>query len=157
MRTKNRTSWVSILHYVQYSKNISNHHGNNATPYSVHFGRTPPDLSVDMSLPREVVQPLETEDQLEQAIDSRRVIEYLDSATPTALPSPNLIPLSHLSLQESPSEADMLGATAPPPESSSPQPSCSYDLDANDCPSDPFLLGKLAVAKITIHQLCLPS
>ena len=93
---------------------MSNRRGINATPYSMHFGRTPPDLSVDKSLPREVVQPLETEDQLEQALDSRQVIEYasLDSATPTALPSPNLIPLSHLSLLESPSEANMIGATA---------------------------------------------
>ena len=139
---KEHNQWVSVLHYVQYSKNIANHRGINATPFSVHFGRTPPDLSVDMQLPREVVQPLETEEQLEQALGSRQVIEYasLDSATPAALPSPSLIPLSHLSLQESPSEADMLGATVPPPESICSQPSCSYDLDANDCLADPFLL-----------------
>ena len=39
-----------VTHYVQYSKNISHHRGINATPYSVHFGRTPPDISIDMSL-----------------------------------------------------------------------------------------------------------
>ena len=38
-----------VTHYVQYSKNISHHRGINATPYSVHFGRTPPDISIDMS------------------------------------------------------------------------------------------------------------
>ena len=73
---KEDNQWVSVLHYVQYSKNISRHRGINATPYSVHFGRTPPDISIDMSLPREAVLPLETEDQLEQALGSRQVIEY---------------------------------------------------------------------------------
>ena len=72
-----------MLHYVQYSKNISHHRGINATPYSVHFGRTPPDISVDMSLPREAVLPLETEDQLGQALGSRQVIEYANSSTLT--------------------------------------------------------------------------
>ena len=33
-----------MLHEVQYSKNISHHRGINATPYSVHIGRTPPDI-----------------------------------------------------------------------------------------------------------------
>ena len=137
---KEHNQWVGVLHYVQYSKNISYHRGINATPYSVHFGRAPPDISIDMSLPREVVLPLETEDQLEQALGSRQVIEYAsqDAATPTALPSPTPIPLSHLSLQESAS--DMLLAAVPRPESSSPHPSCSYDLGANDYPSDPLLL-----------------
>ena len=94
-----------------------------------------------MSLLREVVLPLETEDQLEQALGSRQVIEYAsqDAATPTALPSPTPIPLSHLSLQESAS--DVLLAAVPRPESSTPHPSCSYDLGANDYPSDPLLLG----------------
>ena len=105
-----------MLHYVQYSKNISHHWGINATPYSVHFGRTPPDISVDMSLPREAGLPLETEDQLEQALGSRQVIEYAsqDAATPTALPSATPIQLSHLSLQESAS--DVLLADVPCPE-----------------------------------------
>ena len=66
-REHNMRECVSVLHYVQYSKNISHHRGINATPCSVHFGRTPLDISVNMSLPREAVQPLETEDQLEQA------------------------------------------------------------------------------------------
>ena len=67
------------------------------------IGRTPPDISVDMLLPREAVLPLETQDQLEQAYASRQVIEYAsqDAAMSTALPSSTPIPLSHLSLQES--------------------------------------------------------
>ena len=71
------------------------------------------------------------------------MIEYSsqDAATPTALPSPTPIPLSHLSLQESAS--DVLLAAVPRPESSPPHPSCSYDLGANDYPSDPSLLGSL--------------
>ena len=31
--------------------------------------------------------------------------------------------------------------SVPRPESSPPHPSCSYDLGANDYPSDPLLLG----------------
>ena len=71
-----------------------------------------------MSLPRGAVLPLETEDQLEQALGSRQVIEYAsqDAATPTALPSPTPIPLYHLSLQETAS--DVLLAAEPRPESS---------------------------------------
>ena len=94
-----------------------------------------------MSLPREAVLPLETEDQLEQVLGNRQAIEYAsqDAATPTALPSPTPIPLSHLSLQESAS--DVLLAAVPRTESSSPHPSGSYDLVASDYPSEPFLLG----------------
>ena len=68
------------------------------------------------------------------------MIEYAsqDAATPTALLLPTPIPLSHLSLQES--AGHMLLAAVPRPESSPPHPSCSYDLGANDYPSDPFLL-----------------
>ena len=129
-----------MLHYVQYSKNISHHRGISATHYSVHFGRTPPDISVDMLLPREEVLLLETGDQLEQALGSRQVVEYTsqDAATPTALPSSTPIQLSPLFLQES--AGDMLLAAVPRPESSPPHPSCSYDLGANDYPSDPLLL-----------------
>ena len=83
-----------------------------------------------MSLPREEVLLLETEDQLEQALGSRQVIEYAsqDAATPTALPSATPIPLSPLFLQES--AGDMLLAAVPRPESSPPHLSCSYDLGA---------------------------
>ena len=92
----------------------------------------------DENKPREVVLPLETEDQLEQALGSRQMIEYAsqDAATPTAPPSPTPITLSHLSLQESAS--DVLLAAVPRPESSPPHPSCFYDLGVNDYPSDPY-------------------
>ena len=71
-----------------------------------------------MSLPREEVLLLETEDQLEQALGSRQMIEYAsqDAATPTALPSATPIPLSPLFLHES--AGDMLLADVPRPESS---------------------------------------
>ena len=83
---------------------------------------------------------LETDDQLEQALGSRRVIEYTsqDTATPTALPSPTPITLSPLFLQES--AGDMLLAAVPRPKSGPPHPSCSYALGANEYPSEPFLL-----------------
>ena len=84
------------------------------------------------------VLPLETEDQLEQALYNRQVIEYAsqDAATPTALPSPSPIPQSHLFLQES--AGGVLLAAVPRPESSRAHPSCFYDLGATDYPSDPF-------------------
>ena len=48
--------------------------GIRATPYRVHFGRAPADLSVDMTLPKEVVERLETEDNLCGVMESRQVI-----------------------------------------------------------------------------------
>ena len=55
---------------------------------------------------------LETEDQLEQALGSRQVIEYAsqNAVTPTALPSATPIPLSPLFLLEP--AGDMLLAAA---------------------------------------------
>ena len=38
---KEHNQWVSVLHYVQNSKNISHHRDINATPYSVHLGLPP--------------------------------------------------------------------------------------------------------------------
>ena len=98
-----------------------------------------------MSLPREQVLLLETEDQLDQALCSGQVIEYAsqDAATPTGLPSATPFPLSPLFFQES--AGGMLLAAVPRPESSPPHPSCSYDLGANDYPSDPLLLGSQQV------------
>ena len=65
-----------MLHYIQYYKNISHHRGINATPYSVHFGRTPLDISVDMSLPREAVLLLETEEYARLLIVCKVVDNY---------------------------------------------------------------------------------
>ena len=128
---------LAILH--RYSKDI--HIIGVLMPLPMlYIGKTPPETSIDMSRPREVVLPLEKVDQLEQVLGCRQVIEYVsqDAATPTALPSPTPILLSHLSLQESAS--DMLLAAVPRPESSTPHPSCSYDLGANYYPNDPLLL-----------------
>ena len=69
--------WVSELPYVQYSKNNAHHSGIRASPYRVHFGRAPADLSVDMILPKEVVERLETEDDLCGVLESRQVIAYM--------------------------------------------------------------------------------
>ena len=126
-------------HSTQVLQGYSYHRGINATSYAVHW-ETPPEISIDMSRHREVVLPLEKVDQLEQVLGCRQVIEYAsqDATTPTALPSPTPILLSHLSLQESAS--DILLAAVPRPESSTPHPSCSSDLGANDYPNDPLLL-----------------
>ena len=99
---KEMNQWVGELPYVQYSKNNAYHSGIRTTPYRVHFGRAPADLSVDMTLPKEVVEQLETEDDLCGVLESRQVIGYasFDPSSDTPIASPNPLPFSHLSLQE---------------------------------------------------------
>ena len=108
---KEYNQWVSELPFIQYCKNNAHHSGIRGTPYCVHFGRAPADLSVDLILPKEVVERLETEDELYEILESRQVIGYgsFDPGRDTALPSPNLLPFSHLSLLEpaSGSEVDV--------------------------------------------------
>ena len=55
---KELNQWVSELSHNAY------HSGIRATSYCVHFWRAPADLSVDMTLTEEVVERLETEDDL---------------------------------------------------------------------------------------------
>ncbi|KAI6650660.1 KRAB-A domain-containing protein 2-like [Oopsacas minuta] len=74
--SKETNEWASEFEFVQYSKNNAYHSGIKATPSSVHFGRTPPDLSVDMLLPSEILDTLDDEYQLEQALATRQVTEY---------------------------------------------------------------------------------
>ncbi|KAI6657152.1 KRAB-A domain-containing protein 2-like [Oopsacas minuta] len=73
---KETNEWASGLQFVQYSKINAYHSGVKATPFFVHFGRTPPDLSVDMLLPSEILNTLDDEDQLEQALATKQVTEY---------------------------------------------------------------------------------
>ena len=57
--------WMSELPFIQYCKNNVHYCGIRGTPpYCVHFWRAPADLSVDLTLPKEVVERLETEDEL---------------------------------------------------------------------------------------------
>ena len=108
---KELNQWVGELPYVQYSKNNAYHSGIRTTPYRVHFGKAPADLSVDMTLPKEVVERLETEDDLCGVLESRQVIGYasFDPSSDTPIASPNPLPFSHLSLQESASGAEVGG------------------------------------------------
>ena len=75
----------------------------------MHFGRAPADLIVDMTLPKEVVERLETEDDLCGVLESRQVIGYtsFDPSSDTPIASPNPLPFSHLSLQEPASVAEV--------------------------------------------------
>ena len=80
---------------MQYSKNNA-YSGIRVTPYRVHFGRVPADLSVEMTLPKEVMERLETEDDLCGVLESRQVIGYAsfynssDSILCSLLPSSSL-------------------------------------------------------------------
>ena len=93
---KEYNQWISELPFIQYCKNNAHHSGIRGTPYCVHFGRAPADLSVDLILPKEVVEQLETEDELYEILESRQVIGYgsFDPSRETALPSPNPFPFS---------------------------------------------------------------
>ena len=101
--------WVSELPFIQYCKNNTHHSGIRGTPYCVHFGRAPADLSVALTLPKEVVERLETEDELYDILESRQVIGYasFDPSSDIALPSPNPLPFSHLSLLEPASGSEL--------------------------------------------------
>ncbi|KAI6657085.1 hypothetical protein LOD99_15871 [Oopsacas minuta] len=103
--------------------------GIKTTPFSVHFGRTPPDLSVDMLLPREVLNTLDDEDQLEQPLATRQVTKYVEiPQTPPLPPSPML--LTRLSLQEPTVEID-ISASATLTDTVLPQPCSSHDISTN--------------------------
>ena len=106
---KELNQWVGELHYVQYSKNNAYHSGIRTTPYRVHFGRAPADLSVDMTLSKEVVERLETKDDLCGVLESRQVIGYASFDPSKPIASPNPLPFSHLSLQEPASGAEVGG------------------------------------------------
>ena len=73
--------------------------------------RAPVDLSIDLSLPKHVMERLETENELYEILGSRQVIGYasFDPSSDTSLPPPNPLPFSHLSLLElaSGSEVDI--------------------------------------------------
>ena len=57
----------------------------------------------------EVVSGLETEEDLDEVLECRQVTEFVlfDSSAATSLPSPSPLPISHLSLYESASEAEV--------------------------------------------------
>ena len=84
---KEYNRWVSELPCIQYCKNTAHHGGIRGTPYCVHFGRAPADLSVDLTLPKEVVERLEIKDELYEVLKSRQVIGYasFDPSPPTGL------------------------------------------------------------------------
>ena len=65
----------------------------------------PTDSVDDFTL--EVVSGLETEGQLGEVLECRQVAEFVpfDSSATTFLPSPSPLPISHLSLHESVSDA----------------------------------------------------
>ncbi|KAI6650725.1 hypothetical protein LOD99_7776 [Oopsacas minuta] len=121
---KETNEWESELQFVQYSKNNAYHSGIKATPFFVHFERTPPDLSVDMLLPCKVLNTLDDDDQLEHALATRQVTEY--AHTPhTPPPSPMLF--SSLSLQEPTGEIDT-AASATLTDIALPQPCSPHDI-----------------------------
>ena len=86
---KEYNQWVCELPFIQYCKNNAHHSGIRGTPYCVHFGRAPADLSEDLTLARGYAS--------------------FDPSSNTPLPSPNPLPFSHLSLLEpaSGSEVDI--------------------------------------------------
>ena len=72
MHDKNTTKWSEALPFVQFAKNTAYHQGIKQTPYEAMFAKRGLATS---SLPREQIKDIETEEQLEQIIQS--IGEYL--------------------------------------------------------------------------------
>ena len=75
----------------------------------MYFGRKPADLVADLTLPSEIMSGLETEDQLNEVLECRQVIEFVPftSSAAKSLSSPSLLLISHLTLHEPASEAEV--------------------------------------------------
>ena len=63
----NSTNWAKALQIIQFQKNTKWHRGINREPYMAMFGRKPAFGLKDLNLPNEVIDQLETEDQLIEA------------------------------------------------------------------------------------------
>ena len=63
--------WVSELKYVQYTKNNVEHSALGRTPFEVHLGG-PTDISVALKLPQELIDSLNTDDDVENALHTDR-------------------------------------------------------------------------------------
>ena len=64
----NSTNWSKALNIIQFQKNKKWHSGINREPYMAMFGRKPEFGLKDLNLPDEVLDALETEEQLAQAL-----------------------------------------------------------------------------------------
>lgn len=69
MKTSNSTAWAKGLWDVQFSKNRALHHGIRRSPYEAMFGEKPPMGLSSSILPDEIMNRLETEEDLEQALN----------------------------------------------------------------------------------------
>ena len=66
MRERNSINWASLLQYVQFQINRQMHEGIGCSRYKTMFGREAP-LGLGMEdLPHEIIDGLETEDDLHQ-------------------------------------------------------------------------------------------
>jgi hypothetical protein len=64
----NSTNWSKALNIIQFQKNKKCHSGINREPYMAMFGRKPEFGLKDLNLPDEVLDALETEEQLAEAL-----------------------------------------------------------------------------------------
>ncbi|XP_050056256.1 KRAB-A domain-containing protein 2-like [Aphis gossypii] len=70
MHDKKTTKWSEALPFVQFAKNTAYHQGIKQTPYEAMFGSVAKRGLATSSLPREQIKYIETEEQLEQIIQS---------------------------------------------------------------------------------------
>ena len=73
----NSTQWSRALNFVQFQKNSKWHKGINREPYLAMFGRQPAFGLKGLSIPDEVIDTLETEDELIQALGQNNCAEEM--------------------------------------------------------------------------------
>lgn len=69
MKTNSTTAWAKGLWDVQFSKNRALHHGIRRSPYEAMFGEQPRVGLSSSFLPNDLLETLETEEDLEKALN----------------------------------------------------------------------------------------
>lgn len=105
MADNNNTKWTEALPFVQFAKNCAYHSGIRQCPYEAMFGTRPRRGLASLPLPRENLQDINTEEELEEALNTAEVFQVRDADDPSPPPSPNAA-----------------GSTEPGDESSNPPP-----------------------------------
>ena len=137
MTDNNTQDWSLGLRFVQNMKNSSYHSGIKCTPYSAMFGTEPKVGLTSSSLPSEIIERLQTEDDLLAVVNSPKE----ESTTPATATSPQ-----HAAATDPPPDA-LPTSPSPPPASH------SQHTTATDSPPDAPLPVAPPAPPTTTNQL----